>query len=217
MNNDQKECREINGQLYYKTICPKCEAVLWKRPDQVLWCRFCSRPSVNQTPRPKIIITHTKPPKTKVEKDLRYIWRAIKDRCCNPRSASYPRYGGRGITMCDEWRTSFETFKVWAINNNYKKGLHIDRIDNYLGYCPENCRFITCKENQRNRRNNRILTIFGETKCLSMWLEDERCRVTFSTLQDRLRNGWGEEEAITTPPDPNKRNKMLQEKYGKGE
>lgn len=60
-------------------------------------------------------------------------------------------YIDRGITVCDEWKT-FENFRDWAFSNNYSKGLQIDRIDNDRGYEPSNCRWVTCRENVRNRR-----------------------------------------------------------------
>lgn len=66
-------------------------------------------------------------------------------------------YGGRGINMCDEWKNSFENFYSWAKENGYKENLTIDRIDVNGNYCPENCRWITNKEQQNNKRNNHII------------------------------------------------------------
>ena len=82
------------------------------------------------------------------------IWESIKQRCCNPNVKSYKNYGGRGIDMCDEWYNSFLAFHKWAMANDYQEGLQIDRIDNDKGYSPSNCRFVTRKEQNRNRRNN---------------------------------------------------------------
>lgn len=87
---------------------------------------------------------------------LYWVWGSMIDRCCNDFVLGYHRYGGRGITVCDEWRNSFESFCEWSTNNGYKHGLSIDRIDNDGGYSPENCRWVTMIEQNRNRSNNKL-------------------------------------------------------------
>lgn len=76
----------------------------------------------------------------------------MKSRCYNPQSHKYPLYGARGITVCDEWKNSFQAFYEWAIANGYSDDLSIDRIDNDRGYSPNNCRWSTVTEQNRNRR-----------------------------------------------------------------
>ena len=78
----------------------------------------------------------------------------MKQRCYNKNKDNYKWYGGRGISVCDEWLNNFMSFYDWSINNGYKDGLKIDRIDVNKNYCPENCRFITQKEQCRNTRKN---------------------------------------------------------------
>ena len=94
---------------------------------------------------------------------LNNVYRKMKDRCYNPKSLSYINYGAIGITVCDEWKNSYNEFKTWAENNGYEEDimsngrnrLTLDRIDNTKGYCPSNCRWVTQKDQQNNRRNNR--------------------------------------------------------------
>lgn len=127
------------------------------------------------------------------------IWHGMKARCYNPSSDSYNNYGFRGITVCEEWKNNFQNFYDWAIKNGYQDNLSLDRKDNNLGYSPENCRWITQKEQQRNKRNNRLLTYKGETHCLAEWEEITGInRSTISTRIDKL--GWTIEKALTELP-----------------
>lgn len=104
----------------------------------------------------------------KDNKSLFALWQTIKQRCCNPKRSNYDRYGGRGITVCDEWLKA-ENFVRWALNNGYKKGFQLDRIDNSKGYNPVNCHWVTAKQNSQNTRRNVTLTIKGLTNCVSEW------------------------------------------------
>lgn len=97
------------------------------------------------------------------------IWSGIKTRCYNTNSEEYKTYGGRGIKMCEEWLSSFQTFKEWALSNGYDDTLSIDRIDYNGNYSPENCRWLTAKGQQRNKRSNKVISYNGESHCLSEW------------------------------------------------
>lgn len=85
---------------------------------------------------------------------LRRIFNNMKQRCYNPLHTRYKDYGGRGIKICDEWLSDHKTFYDWAIKNDYTDNLSIDRIDNDGNYEPSNCRWVTMKVQQNNRRNN---------------------------------------------------------------
>lgn len=103
------------------------------------------------------------------ENRLYHIWRGMKARCFNPNNRSYNHYGGRGITICDEWKNHFDVFEAWAINNGYSDELTIDRINVNGNYEPSNCRWATMLEQNNNKRNNVYLTENGETKTLTEW------------------------------------------------
>lgn len=99
-----------------------------------------------------------------------------------------------------EW-SSYDEFAEWAEANGWKYGLELDRIDNSTGYSKDNCRFVTRAENLRNKRNNRRLTAFGETKIAEDWAKDPRCSVQGQTILARIdRYGWTDiERAISEP------------------
>ena len=126
-----------------------------------------------------------------------HIWANLKQRCFYKNSISYKRYGMRGITVCQEWKDDFQAFYDWAIKNGYNDTLSLDRIDNNGNYEPLNCRWATRKQQARNTRRNRNITINGETHCLAEWAEIN-C-ISLSQIEGRLRNGWTYEKAITTP------------------
>lgn len=90
------------------------------------------------------------------------IWSGVKDRTSNPKSKYWNHYGGDGITMYEPWKDSFEAFKDWAMANGYSDNLSIDRIDNYKGYSPDNCRWVDFLTQENNRRNTRYCVYQGE-------------------------------------------------------
>lgn len=136
---------------------------------------------------------------------LHKIWHSMYCRCYYPTTNQYKNYGGRGIKVCEEWKHTqgFINFYNWAINNGYKENLTLDRIDNNKGYCPENCRWKTPKEQSNNRRNNVCYTFNGETKTSKQWCE--LYNVSQTTLLDRLKRGWTLEQALTISTKGNNR------------
>jgi hypothetical protein len=122
------------------------------------------------------------------------IWGGMKKRCYNPNAINYDRYGGRGIIVCSEWRTSFESFRDWALLNGYTDSLSIDRIDPNGNYEPGNCRWTTLNVQCRNTRQNHMVTIGTETKCLTDWAHE--AGITYETAFKRLKRGWSVEEAV---------------------
>lgn len=126
---------------------------------------------------------------------LYHIWNSMKMRCANPKAISYKYYGGKGITVCEEWQT-FEPFWRWAGANGYADGLTIDRIDNNGNYTPDNCRWATPKEQQNHTSYTRILEHHGEKRSVMEW--SENLGIPSTTLYNRLRRGWEIERALTT-------------------
>ncbi len=121
-------------------------------------------------------------------------WRLMWNRCKRRKNHNYYRYGGAGITVCDRWR-SFESFLEDM--GEKPEGCSIDRIDGTGNYTPENCRWATRKQQQRNRKNNRLITYNGQTLCLAEW--NEKLKMGKDGLSTRLRLGWSVHRAITQP------------------
>lgn len=124
-------------------------------------------------------------------------WTGIIDRCCNPKQRKYAMWGGRGITVCDEWRGSFEAF-LRDMGPKPSPSHSIDRYpDNDGPYCAGNCRWATKKEQARNTRRNRYLTIGGETLTFSEWAE--RKGVDVRRIVERKDRGWSDWDALNKP------------------
>lgn len=98
------------------------------------------------------------------------IWIGMRKRCLNPKSYNYSNYGGRGIAVCDDWM-SYENFRDWAVSNGYSDSLSLDRKNFDGDYSPDNCRWITTKEQNNNRRSNKYIEIDGVTHTISEWCE----------------------------------------------
>lgn len=124
-------------------------------------------------------------------------WECMKARCNNPHNIGYNNYGGRGITVCDDWN-NFVNFQEWALNNGYKEGLTIEREDVNGNYEPNNCRWATMQEQANNRRTCNMITYFDETHSLKDW-----CRILnlpYKLINDRMHKlHWDFWKAISTP------------------
>lgn len=180
--------RYKSGKVIYRCLCDcgNYSNVLgtYLRTGATISCGCYLREAAKERNR-----THGKS-KTRIYR----IWNGMKCRCYNPNSKWYSGYGGRGITVCDEWRNSFETFYEWAMANGYADHLTIDRIDNNGNYCPKNCRWATAKEQGNNRNDCVFVEINGETKTLTQWATESG--VKRGTIYSRYHRGIVGEDLI---------------------
>ena len=123
-----------------------------------------------------------------------HIWHKMIRRCHNPISKDFPRYGGRGITVCERWRD----FRLFLEDMGLRPAskMQIDRIDNNKGYMPDNCRWVTPKEQANNRRNSLYLTFLGETRTISGWAEN--IGLPYHLLFSRAKKGWPIEKILSS-------------------
>ena len=123
----------------------------------------------------------------------------MNKRCYDVNHQAYKNYGGRGITICDDWKglDKIDNFIDWALSNGYSDDLTIDRIDNDGPYAPWNCRWVDRKTQNNNTRKTVYLTIDGVTKRESEWLKIYN--LNKNTYRDRIHRGWDKVEAMTNP------------------
>lgn len=124
------------------------------------------------------------------------IWKNMMARCYNPKDVGYKNYGARGVTVYDEWH-DVSVFAEWAYANGYADDLTIDRINTNGNYEPDNCRWVSMKVQQNNKRNNVFLEYKGERLTLAQW--SDKMEIPYSTLVNRHSNGWSIEEILETP------------------
>lgn len=128
-----------------------------------------------------------------------HTWHQMNKRCNNPKCNGFENYGGRGIIVCDEWKYDPVEFLTWCDSQeSIPKGYTLDRINTDDNYRPENCRFVSMKEQERNRRNNRIIEYNGEKMCFTEFVEKYGL-VSLHTARTRIRRGWNFREAALRP------------------
>lgn len=127
------------------------------------------------------------------------IYNGMLNRCYNKNNYTFEHYGGRGITVCDEWmgEYGFKNFYEWSLENGYEPTLTIDRIDVNGNYEPNNCRWADAKTQANNKRNNINITYNGKSQTLAQWSKE--LEINFYTLYARIeKRNWNIERAFTT-------------------
>jgi len=124
-------------------------------------------------------------------------WIRMLDRCNNPKHVAFHRYGGRGIKVCNRWKT-FENF--WKdMHKSFDPSLTLERINNNKGYSVRNCRWASNEEQSKNKSSNVFLTYKKLTLTLGEW--SKHLGINKQTLSERLRRGWSAEETLSKPVD----------------
>lgn len=129
-----------------------------------------------------------------MNKKLYWVYGAMLQRCYKKNCKQYYRYGGRGITVCKEWVENKLSFYKWALEQGYKEGLTLDRIDNDKGYSPDNCRWVDYKVQGNNTRRVHYLSYKGKVQSMKLWSEE--LNINYYNLRSKIRNGWTLEEVI---------------------
>lgn len=172
-----------HGSYYWRCLCDcgnETDVIASKIVNGKIKSCGCARAGVNKKHGLKSHSLYSK-------------WNNMKQRCYNPNNCSYPNYGAIGITVCDRWLNSVEDFYNDVIDG-WELGLHLDRIDNSKGYSPENCRWVSMKENQNNKKTNVWVTHDGRTHTLAKWAEE--LGVKDNTLSSRKRKGYTDYEVL---------------------
>ena len=129
------------------------------------------------------------------------VWFGIKMRCFNKNNPNYKNYGGRGITICSEWKNDYNAFKEWAMENGYHetddRSISIERLDLNGNYTPDNCVWAIPKTQMNNTRRNIYVEYDGKTKTLAQWAE--YLGINYSTFMSRISRGWYMERIAKTP------------------
>jgi len=167
------QTRDDKSRKSFLAICQDCKDIKIVRMEDIdRQCRACMSISRPITAR----------------------WHHMMERCYNSSFKTYSDYGGRGILVSDEWQER-GNFIRWSLANGFSLDLELDRINNN-GYSSDNCRWVTRKRNASNRRDSFVITAFGETKCLTEWIADDRCSVSRNTLKKRIFSGQSIENAM---------------------
>jgi len=212
----KNECLDISGNRYGKLVVLNLAYTKSKNSYWLCKCDCGNEKIVIANSLKKgttkscgcLRIKSKKPVKTEIKKErkekkrhfrepLYYVWVNMRQRCNNKNSSAYNLYGGRGISIIQEWQDNYRAFKDWALSHGYAENLSIDRIDNNGNYCPENCRWATQKEQAINKRTNVYITYNGIKKTIAEWADEYK--IHRSVLRGRLKNNWPIEKALTEP------------------
>lgn len=194
-------CREQSEKegVYWKFICPICGGYGMAKRENLKTNKSCG---CLRKKRSSDFLKERNTTHGESRTKLYVCWRNMINRTQNKNNKSYKNYGGRGITVCKEWE-DFMAFKEWALQNGYKKGLTLERVDNEKGYNPDNCIWADWKTQNNNKQQSRKETYKGETKTVNQWAEEYD--MSYQTLLGRLNRGMTIKQALETPISGGKR------------
>lgn len=206
-----KHAKDITGQRFGRLVA--LGPVVERKGGQIMWLCRCDCGNLTTIRSQGIrsgrtqscgcfhreLVTRLGTTHGLTDNPLRTIWSDIIKRCTNPNATNYKNYGGRGISICDEWRHDFQAFfdHVTQLPHCGEKGYSIDRIDNDGNYEPNNVRFATKYEQSHNSRRSTLITYNGETKCIADWARSVGMKP--SMLSGRLRRNMSIKDALSTP------------------
>lgn len=205
-----KPLPDLKGDRYgLLTVLSFCGKTTGKRPEK-LWMCQCECGNTIKVRQNNLRSGHTKSCGCHMRKRItevnkkhgmkntsEYIaWQNMKGRCLNPRDKGYARYGGRGISVCNRWLNSFENFYL-DMGAKPSPAHTLERIDFNKDYCPENCKWATYREQNRNYSRNVYIEYNGRTMCLKDWADE--VGIANSLLRYRIRAGWPIDQALFRP------------------
>lgn len=224
MKKGHKWAKDITGQKFGKLTAIKIDRVKrTERATTTYWLCKCECGNITSVEASRLksgytkscgclrgkVNNHGRKSKYTVSTHQRIyrIWLGMKHRCYNTNAKTYKDYGGRGITICDEWVNDFQSFCDWSMEHGYSNILTIDRIDTNLGYSPDNCRWTTMKEQSNNTRKNINISYNGESRTLAEW--SEKLNLNYNVVYGRIyKLGWTVERAFETPVMKRKRKEI---------
>lgn len=206
--------RDLTGQVFHR-LTAQHYAYTNSKTGQAFWCCTCSCGGMAIVARSRLLAGNTRSCGCLHKEIVAQIclersrthgfsntpsymrWKGLIARCTNPKNPSYQHYGGRGITVCAQWLSSYETFARDMGEPPPKK--YLERRDNNGPYSPENCYWATGTEQANNKRNNRLLTYDGMTCTLAEWAR--RTGIPIGRIAKRLSLGWDVSRTLTLPKD----------------
>lgn len=193
MRNIGNQYLMYNGEPYY--TCENCGITVKRKNNSgrhPKYCPECANKVAIQNNINSVMRCRNNDPNRRIKS----IWQGMIARCNNSNSASYKNYGGRGITVCDEWANSFESFLEWANHSGYSDNLSIDRIDNDGNYSPDNCRWATSKEQANNKRTN--VTFEYNGKKMTMQQLSELFDIPYQKLYMAIKKNNGDVDSAVS-------------------
>lgn len=208
-NKDQSSVdRDLTGQKFGRlTVLHDTGQRKW---HHAIWMCLCECGAIAKVESIQLINTHNPTVSCGCHRRAYNVWHHMMSRCYKKQNVSFSNYGGRGITVCDRWHV-FENF--FADMGVPPLGMSLDRIDNDGNYHPENCRWITYKEQNNNKSNNRTLEYKGEEKTIAEWADV--FGIKYETLRSRIEHGWNIEDALLTKVTTGTKRKHKRRKRGK--